>query len=216
MKTYNITKIMKTYHMTQADRVIYFWCPLSMNIQLQVIEKYNDIFDKFLRDGKTRLPVELRELIGLDKTLQDHCYSGYLWTVMECLRAGANPNSGGGVSLVWASGKGYINIVKLLIKHGVYINSFDDKSLVVAAENGHLSVVKLLIKRGVPANAHNSQALVRASENGQFKVVKYLLSKGADPTNTNALNLASVNGHKSVVRILKSAMKKFEHSQLIV
>ena len=104
-------------------------------------------------------------------------------------------------SLVFASGKGYLETVKFLVLRGANINTNNDKALVCASENGHLEVVKFLVLRG--ANVH-ADALIFASMSGHLDVVKFLTLSGADvyARNGNALVWASGGGHLEVVKFL--------------
>lgn len=127
-------------------------------------------------------------------------------------------------SLLLASEKGNLEVVKELIEVGADVNFFKVEyftesitPLKLAAENGHLEVVKELINAGANVNfdidAYKKTALSLAAENGHLEVVKELIKSGASVNSKNSkddkapLLGASSNGHLEVVKeLIKSGV----------
>lgn len=121
-----------------------------------------------------------------------------------------------------AASDGYADIVKILLKHGAKPGA----ALADAVANPKSSIsmkdrmatVRLLLEHGANPNSKDGDltALDWASANGYTQIVKTLLSRGADVnftkgSPTNALKVATVNGHEDIVRILKSAQNVKNH-----
>lgn len=116
-------------------------------------------------------------------------------------------------SLISASKKGNIKLVKSLVNNKSQINMKDnlgETPLIKASENGHTEIVKILLKNGANVNAKNdweTTALMLAAKEGHTEIVKLLIAAGADINNKNtdghtALMWAKKNGHNEVVKLL--------------
>ena len=134
----------------------------------------------------------------------------------------------GNTGLMYASGWGVVTKnperARILLDKGAKVNLQNKKgetALMMAAYRGHVDTAKLLIGRGADLelkDAEGRTALMTASaaaidlnsSNKDFpELVKLLLARGAkvnelDKNNNTALSLATKNGHKTIVNILKS------------
>ncbi len=153
----------------------------------------------------------------------------------------------GNTALMYASGWGVVTKnperARILLDKGAKVNIQNKKgetALMMAANRGHVETAKLLIERGANLELKDNNgrtALMNASAatidlkstNSDFpELVKLLLSKGADinakdKNNSTALSLATKNGHKKIVEILKTkggktdtAEKKDESGKAII
>ena len=115
--------------------------------------------------------------------------------------------------LMFASGIGVQEIVKILVVKGARLNDTDtqgNSALSKAAHKGHLDTVRFLLQQGANPNAETNQkwtALMFASHRGQIDVLKTLLKHGARADLQNELGMSSVmyaaqNGHLEIVHIL--------------
>lgn len=134
----------------------------------------------------------------------------------------------GNTALMYASGWGIVTKnperAKILLDKGAKVNLQNKKgetALKMAAYRGHVDIAKLLIDRGAdlelkdaegrtPLMTASAATIDLKSSNKDFPaLVKLLLSRGAkvnelDKNNNTALSLATKNGHKTIVNILKS------------
>ncbi len=134
----------------------------------------------------------------------------------------------GNTALMYASGWGVATRTperaKLLLDKGAKVNLQNKKgetALMMAANRGYVEIARLLIERGANMelkDANGRTALMNASaatidlrdNNSDFpELVKLLLDKGADinakdKNKSTALSLATKNGHKKIVAILKA------------
>ena len=120
-------------------------------------------------------------------------------------------------SLMWASGHGHDEAVRVLIEAGADVNAQNKKgntALIAASKEGRNNVVKELIAVKAEVDIQNSQqgdtALIMASGHGHEEVVKMLIKAGADVNTDNhkgdtSLIVASRNGRNKVVKILVEA-----------
>ena len=148
------------------------------------------------------------------------------------LNAKADPNiiaANGWTALIFASSKGYTNIVQLLLEHGADI---DYKStvtgttaLIQASEYGHIEIVRILLEKGADTrteavNKHtalsatiNTQtdtratALYVACRHAHYDIASILLNAKADPNiiaanGWTALTFASRKGYTNIVQLL--------------
>jgi hypothetical protein len=153
----------------------------------------------------------------------------------------------GNTALMYASGWGVVTKnperAKILLDKGAKVNLQNKKgetAMMIAANRGHVETAKLLIERGANLELKDNNgrtALMNASAatidlkstNRDFpELVKLLLDKGADinakdKNKSTALSLATKNGHKKIVEILKAkggatdaAEKKDESGKAII
>ena len=124
-----------------------------------------------------------------------------------------------------ASSRGFVRVVQLLLDRGAYPND----ALNAASTNGHEEVVDMLLNRGADPNAQiklpgsseiYTTALEGASSRGFVRVVQLLLDNGADANapltkggTSRALDAASANGHKDVVRTLLEHGARYGQNQ---
>lgn len=84
--------------------------------------------------------------------------------------------------------------------------------LMIASGRGYLEIVKLLLEKGANVNARGRggcAALIEASGKGHLEIVKLLLNKGADInartySGWTALDVAVRKGHTEIVELLKA------------
>ncbi len=127
-------------------------------------------------------------------------------------------DSDGNTALILASGRGYIEIVKLLLEHEtINVNEKNNNgyaALIYASRNGNIEIVRLLLDiENINVNLQNKNgytALILASWNGHIEVVKLLLNieiiniNIQDNTGQTALVIASRKGNIDVVELLLS------------
>ena len=162
-------------------------------------------------------------LVGCNKPsnelLLSAAESDDLDTVKEQLTRGANIESKcigcGGTPLTHAAKTGSIEIAKLLINNNANVNPKDkdgDTPLHSSSINGHLEIIKLLVNKGADLNAKNERlgatCLHAASFSGHEDIVAFLVTKNLDinATEINGLtpiDLAKLDGHTNVIKILK-------------
>ena len=122
------------------------------------------------------------------------------------------------VKRFWAAGRLYSNIIKGRrisnnlpnicesdLKQIIHYLDNNIKYIVLyyASENGYSTVVELLLKvKDVYVHINNSICI--ATHNGYFDVVKLLLSYPHVTCDNEAIHLACIYGHESIVRILLS------------
>jgi hypothetical protein len=140
------------------------------------------------------------------------CRNGDLNLVRSLIENGSNVNykdKFGISSLIWASSRNHLEVVKVLIENGVE-NSDIKTSLLCASQHGHLEIIKYLVSNGADVN-HKSNtgwtSLMWASRNGHLETVKYLIEKGAevnhkDNDGETSLMWASDKGHLETVKYL--------------
>ena len=115
-------------------------------------------------------------------------------------------------SLMVASSKGNINIVKLLLKHGKFnpmdygkIGNMNTNSVLLASLNGHLDVVKLLFDKNLVDPSIYNKVLENAIDGCHTNMVNMLLDDyNVDPAGNNnyAIIIASVKNCLSIVKLL--------------
>ncbi|OCF42051.1 hypothetical protein I317_04137 [Kwoniella heveanensis CBS 569] len=135
-----------------------------------------------------------------------------------------------------AAASGNVGLVQYALTHGQPVNSVLHGVLPLhaACSGGSVSVVRMLLECGADVNAPRlprrysdgkrgtapsvgtagSTPLHFAAANGHAPIVQMLLASGADPTKPDkngntAEDLATINGHEDVVRVLHA----FEHLQ---
>jgi ankyrin repeat protein len=147
---------------------------------------------------------------------------GSLSAVRRELSAGVDPNAQNAdgetaLSLAVCSANNAA-VVRALLDAGADPNLPDnagDTPLIAAVRDENLPVVRELVERGADVNAQNKQGdtpLTNAASWGSAKVVKYLLTKGADPRiadgeNIGAAQLARVQNHPDIARMIEHAMR---------
>jgi ankyrin repeat protein len=142
---------------------------------------------------------------------------GNLAAVKAALDAGANIEAtekyGGRTSLMIASIRGYLDIVRELLARGANIEAADNDgwtSLIWASHKGHLDFVKELLDRGANIEVADDvgwTSLHAASMEGHLDVVRELLDRGAniearDAFEETSLIIASKKWHLDIVREL--------------
>ena len=105
-------------------------------------------------------------------------------------------------ALMWASGNGHLEIVRLLIERGgANVNAARTTdgatALLWASQEGHLETVRCLVERGganvnAAATVNGCTALMSASWQGHLAIVLLLLQHGAD---RHALSHAGKTAH---------------------
>jgi ankyrin repeat protein len=115
----------------------------------------------------------------------------------ELISKGVNINiqdSDGNTPLIYASYKGYYNIVKLLLEKGSdanICNKLNDNALIESLINGKLETSKILIEKTDNVNivtTGGTTALTHACEKGYTEIIKLLVKKGANINFRNHLN----------------------------
>ncbi|WVQ96703.1 hypothetical protein IAU59_003810 [Kwoniella sp. CBS 9459] len=150
--------------------------------------------------------------------------------------AGKYPPPVPNLELHSAAASGNVGLVQYALTHGQPVNSVLHGVLPLhaACSGGSVSVVRMLLECGADVNAPRlprrysdgkkgtapsvgtagSTPLHFAAANGHAPIVQMLLASGADPTKPDkngntAEDLATINGHEDVVRVLHA----FEHLQ---
>jgi len=133
--------------------------------------------------------------------------------------------------IIWASKKGYIDIIEYLYKAGVNIHTENNyKALIYAIENNHLDVVKFLVgecrdaklllaqAQNPAIHANDNHVLLLAVWKGHLEIVKYLIEAGDDvhvfndfalqhARNDAALQWAAIYGHLEIVKYFNELIK---------
>jgi ankyrin repeat protein len=146
--------------------------------------------DSWMREALAQEKISSEEQKKLNTALLDAAEKGDLQKVDDLLGKGAHVNArgeNGTTPLMWAAWNGNVEMAKLLIKRGANVNA--------------------RTKLGA-ADAHGETVLMIASFQGHAGMVEYLISKGVrvndeDGKGRTARMFAAVNGHESVVEILK-------------
>ena len=122
--------------------------------------------------------------------------------------------------LIYASGKGNVEIVEILIKNGANVNHLGWRghtALENASSQGHDRIVKTLIENGAEVNyvaENGATPLMVAAGKGHETVVRTLIENGAnvyfvsdkEPTKgATALSIARLSNQQEIVKILKAA-----------
>ena len=126
-----------------------------------------------------------RELIKASK-------NGDIKKVYSLLKQGANIHIGDDhynseAPLIWASDKGYSEIVELLIEAGANINAQGGEALSTAVYNGNIEIVQILLEAGSigidgALNLSISRQMFKDVEiENNLDIAKLLLEAGADP-----------------------------------
>lgn len=111
--------------------------------------------------------------------------------------------------LMGASGRGFIDVVRLLLDRGAHVDANDtsgETALMGACYWGHADVAKLLLDKGSDVNARSVDGTLK----GHAEVVRLLLGKGANVHAKAAdgytpLGRARENKNVAVVRLLEEA-----------
>ncbi len=140
-------------------------------------------------------------------------------STIDALNKGANINyqdkKNGNTALMYASLKGYEDMVKFLLDKGANVNiqnNVGDTALSFAVLKGYEDIVKLLLDSGVNVNIQNNDGdtvLLFAVDNGQLPIVKILLEYSANPnivnkTGLSAISIAKNQKRKDMIRLLKA------------
>ncbi|KAK4220849.1 ankyrin repeat-containing domain protein [Podospora fimiseda] len=123
-------------------------------------------------------------------------------------------------ALMLAVRNGHCDVVKMLVEKGAYVDNGDaagNTPLILAAMMREDSMVRILVEGGADletqTDGYGYTALLWAAEKGQEDLVQFLIDHGADTdavddNGDTALEIASREGHKDVVRLLKRVLKK--------
>lgn len=146
---------------------------------------------------------------------------GDLSLVNRLLDTGADPNTDteeGKTPLIFASERGYTDIVKLLLSKGkanpnTTSTSTGNTALIFACRHGYTDVVQALLNANADPNASNNigeTSLMYSSFNGHTKIVELLLDAEADVNaidedEMTALIGASEKGYTNIVDLLLGA-----------
>jgi len=122
--------------------------------------------------------------------------------------------------LVFAAAEGRKNTVKMLLNFGADVNGtnkYGRTALMFASIYGYSDIVKILLESDADVNIKPDDdtgwtALIAAAQRGHVNVVKILIDAGADVTirdkeGNTAQEMAKIEGHKEIVKILKAASK---------
>jgi hypothetical protein len=162
----------------------------------------------------------------VDEALGEAAKHGQLHVVQFLVKQGANVNyhSTAGTPLLQAAASGHGHVVEYLLKAGANVhstNEYGHTALCEAAKAGDVKAAEALIKHGAGVNDTNHKdedrntALLLAALEGHEEMVEYLLNAGANIRHINAcdetaLQLAVVNGHENVARLLKQRSTYFK------
>ena len=107
-------------------------------------------------------------------------------------------------AIIWASGKGYLKIVKFLIENGANIHAQNNFAVIVASARGHLEVVKMLIECRADIHAGNDLTIYQSPPYDKYFELRDLTNMSSIDTikNNDAVKFASCCGHLEVVKIL--------------
>ncbi|KAJ3043987.1 hypothetical protein HDV00_003514 [Rhizophlyctis rosea] len=105
---------------------------------------------------------------------------GYVEVMKVLIEAGADINAASGIALRAAARGGHIGVVEMLVQAGADVHVGWDESLLMAARNGHVSVVQKLLQAGADVNAQEGQIVIAAARAGNASVLSVLLEVGGD------------------------------------
>ena len=147
----------------------------------------------------------------LNAGLREASMKGDLNEVKSLLSKGAAVDAAtefGATALIFASDRGYLEIVRTLIEHGADVNhkdaTYESTPITWAAYSGHAQVVALLLVKGATDAA---DTLDQAIEREHLEVVKVVLASGKVPKESLSLTLAAVRqqGATEVAEMLVAA-----------
>jgi uncharacterized protein len=107
----------------------------------------------------------------------------------QLIKDGADANARddkGKTALMWASDRGYLDVVASLIEKGADVNASSrdgGTALIEATYRGFESIVQLLLQKGADVNAVNNRKdgpLRTAAMRGHTTIVKLLIEEGAE------------------------------------
>jgi ankyrin repeat protein len=152
--------------------------------------------------------------------LMSLCRAGDVERVTFLLKVGAETGARDGrgwTPLHLASERGHESIVRLLLDKGADVGArttSGSTALHWASCRGHASVVRLLLDKGADVGARETGGStplhIASRRRGDESIVRMLLDRGADVNarmtdGRTALHYASLEGHASVVRLLREA-----------
>lgn len=128
---------------------------------------------------------------SLDEQLIQAAHEGESKTVLQLLRAGANPNAQTyeyGISpLMYAAQKGHLHVVKILLRHGAKPNlepANGMTALIGATQTNQVKVAEYLVEHNAKINARDDfqgTPLFYAVKYGYYDMADMLLWHGANP-----------------------------------
>ena len=167
--------------------------------------------------------LELLLQLNVDVTVGENyafiqcCELNNCYLVKLLMDKGADVYARNSFSIVEASGKGYVDLVKLLLtkmenhkledmqarlsslaakdnlgdKEAGYTEYYYptnyDIALISAAKSNHVEIISLLMDAGANASINNWEILMKACENGNDKIVSICLNHGANPNMLDGL-----------------------------
>lgn len=120
----------------------------------------------------------------------------------EEINGETKPNAGR-LALLYAAGRGYLDIVKYLLDKGVLVDSVNDggrTSLELATRENYVEMAKILLDKGVHVNGAINEAL----ELGRFEITKMLLNQKPE----------AFQGENSILSFIPSADIKYGEKKL--
>ena len=123
----------------------------------------------------------------------------------------------GGTILMWASERGYFDVVKLLVEVGVNINEkkFNkDTALILAVAYGNRDIARFLIEVGADISIKNrigSTVLMIAIRKGHMEFIKLLIEKSPDEKKyMDALEMVKNNNKEGLMKLFNIEEPKFK------
>ena len=151
------------------------------------------------------------------------CRRGNLRKVKQLIEEGYDVNEEHlGTALIFAAGKGRLDVVTYLINRGADVRKKDRHertALYHASVRDHLKIVEFLLSKGAEIDVEDCFSrtpLMLAAKKGHNDVSMYLINHGADISkkdgisNQTALHYASESGHLKVVELLLSKGAKID------
>jgi ankyrin repeat protein len=166
--------------------------------------------DKQRKDFKTieANEIEMPELTELEQAV----LANDIERVRFLMANGADPNAVDPydrTALMFASERGYTNIVKLLLEYGSDVNAREVggcTALMLASERGYTDIVKLLLE-------HTDDTTYINAKTKAWYYCRPKIREGYCTYRYTALRKAEINGYKDVVDLLKKAGAKRDDNE---